>query len=184
MNIQIREKFGKKNRTNNPINNSNNYFITLTKIIISKCLGFEACRWNGEIIAAPWLQELSSKVELVPICPEVDIGLSVPRKPINLYQCVAGIKVIQDETGIDLTDKLVSYSQEYLKYIGTVDGFILKSKSPSCGNESTYIHYKDKMNVGSGVFVSMAKNYFPNAVFVDEKFLEKYGVESFISKIS
>jgi uncharacterized protein YbbK (DUF523 family) len=156
----------------------------LKKIIISKCLGLEACRWNGEMKSTPWLRELTSIVELIPICPEVDIGLGIPRKPIKLCQSDAGIRVIQEETDIDLTEKLVSYSQEYLRYIGRVDGFILKSKSPSCGIESMLMHYGDELFNVSGVFSSIAKEFFPNIVFVNEKYLEEKGVEAFIKELS
>jgi uncharacterized protein YbbK (DUF523 family) len=184
MNIQNRKEYGMKKPTNNPINHPPHSLIILTKIIISKCLGFEACRWNGEMKSTPWLQELSFKVELIPVCPEVDIGLGVPRKPITLNQIESGIRVIQEETGIDLTEKLVTYSQGYLNYIGHVDGFILKSKSPSCGIDSTSIHYDDELLIGSGVFTSIAKKCFPNVVFVDEKYIEEKGVEAFIAELA
>jgi uncharacterized protein YbbK (DUF523 family) len=153
------------------------------KVIISKCLGIEACKWDGKIKTAHWLEELASMVELVPVCLEADMGLGTPRKPIRLYQSTSGLKVIQDETNIDFTEKLVSYCQGYLKNTGYVNGFILKSKSPSCGIESTSIHYDDELVIGSGIFVSIAKKFFPNVVFVDEKYLEENGVEAFLSEL-
>ena len=184
MNILNREKFGKKKLTNNSINYVCYYLIALKKILISKCLGFEACRWNGEMKSAPWLQELVSKVELITVCPEVDIGLGVPRKPIQLHQMDDEIRVIQIETDIDLTEKLVSFSNRYLNYLGDVDGFILRSKSPTCGIESTSIHYEGKLLLGSGIFASTAKKFFPKVVFIDERYLEEKGVEAFISGLN
>lgn len=55
------------------------------------------------------------KVELIPVCPEVDISLGVPRKPIQIHQKDKGIKVIQVETDNDITEKLVSYSNRYAR---------------------------------------------------------------------
>jgi uncharacterized protein YbbK (DUF523 family) len=65
--------------------------------------------------------------------------------------------------------------------LGDVDSFILRSKSPSCGIESTPIRYEGKLLLGSGVFASTAKKFFPKVVFVDERYLEEKGVEAFIS---
>jgi uncharacterized protein YbbK (DUF523 family) len=122
----------------------------------------------------------------MPVCPEVDIGLGIPRKPINLYHIGSDTKVIQSDTGMDLTVKLSNYCQEYLKYAGSVDGFILKSKSPSCGIMSTPIQIKNKGESysGSGVFAMIAQNMFPQGVFVDEIFLEQMGVNEFLKKLS
>ncbi len=53
-------------------------------VVVSKCLGFDSCRYNGEIIDAPFVDKLRSHVTFVPVCPEVEIGLGVPRKPIRI----------------------------------------------------------------------------------------------------
>ncbi|MCK4438674.1 DUF523 domain-containing protein, partial [Candidatus Bathyarchaeota archaeon] len=54
------------------------------RVVVSRCLGFEACRWNAEIIRSQTVNELRHHVEFVTVCPEQDIGLGVPRKPIDL----------------------------------------------------------------------------------------------------
>ncbi|MES0326358.1 MAG: DUF523 domain-containing protein [Candidatus Bathyarchaeia archaeon] len=56
------------------------------RIVVSMCLGFEACRYNCEMIDADWLKELLFKANVVAVSPEVLVGLGVPRKPINLYK--------------------------------------------------------------------------------------------------
>ena len=155
----------------------------MTRIVISKCLGFEATRYNGKIVESPWLKELASRVTLVPVCPEVEIGLGVPRKPINLVKYENGVKVIQDETGYDLSEEMVSFSQGYLRFVGDVDAFVLKSKSPSCGLETTKIHENDKITLGSGVFAELARKMFPDAVFVDELFMMEQGVDALLGLI-
>ena len=135
------------------------------------------------MIDAPWLRELNSKADIVSVCPEVEIGLGVPRTPINLVKYEKGIKVVQDTTGIDLSEEMVSFSQGYLRFIGTVDAFVLKSKSPSCGIGTTQIYEDESYSLGSGVFAALAEKLFPEAVLVDEGFLEENGVDALLDLI-
>jgi len=107
------------------------------------CLGFEACRYNGEMVDTDWLKELLFKADVVAVCPEVLVGLGVPRKPINLYKKDDRVHVIQDETGLDVTVALEVSSDEFLSTLGDVDAFILKSRSPSCGLGTTKIRWGD-----------------------------------------
>jgi uncharacterized protein YbbK (DUF523 family) len=135
-------------------------------------------------VSAPWLEELASKVELVLVCPEVEIGLGIPRKPINLVREEDGVRVIQIETGVDLTEEMVSFCQGYLRFIGEVDAFVLKSKSPSCGLNTTKVHQGESFSIGSGIFASLAEKLFPKAVMVGEIFMERQGVEALLAKIN
>lgn len=135
------------------------------------------------MIDAPWLRELVSKADIVHVCPEVEIGLGVPRKPINLVKDDLGVRVIQVETGIDLSEEMVSFCQGYLRFVGHVDVFILKSKSPSCGLNTTKIREGDSFSLGSGVFAALAEKLFPEAVFVDEKYLIEKGVDALLALI-
>lgn len=130
------------------------------------------------------MKELASRAELVSVCPEVEIGLGIPRKPINLVREDNGVRVIQSETGLDLTEEMVSFCQGYLRYIGEVDAFVLKSKSPSCGLNTTKVHHGDSFSLGSGIFASLAEKLFPKAVMVDEGFMEKQGVETLLALIN
>ena len=155
----------------------------MTRIVISRCLGLASCRYNGKMIDAPWLKELVSKSELVSVCPEIDIGLGTPRKPINLVKSEKGVKLIQDETGLDLSEEMVSFSQGYLRFIGEVDAFVLKSKSPSCGLGTTRIHEEASEYLGSGIFADLAEKMFPQAVLVDECFMEEHGVDALLDLI-
>jgi uncharacterized protein YbbK (DUF523 family) len=155
----------------------------LIRIVLSRCLGLDSCRYNGEKIDAPWLKELASFVEVVSVCPEVEIGLGIPRKPLNLVKNEKSVLVIQDRTGIDLSDEMISFSQRYLKHIGYVDAFVLKSRSPSCGLGTTKIQKGDVFIQGSGIFAFLAKKYFPKSVFVDESFVEREGVKALMELI-
>lgn len=144
----------------------------------------DACRYDGELIEAKWLMELASKAELVSVCPEVEIGLGVLRKPINLIKEEDCVRVIQEETGVDLSEEMVSFSQGYLRFIGNVDAFVLKSKSPSCGLGTTKIHQGSNYALGSGVFAALAEKIFPKAVLVDERFMDENGVDALLALIN
>ena len=156
----------------------------MTRIVISRCLGLDSCRYNGEKIDASWLRELASRADILSVCPEVEIGLGVPRNPINLVKDEKGVRVIQDGTGIDLSEEMVSFSQGYLRYIGKIDVFILKSKSPSCGIGTTKIQEGKNYSLGSGVFAALAEKFCPNAVLVDERFMEENGVDALLDLIN
>ena len=153
------------------------------RIVVSRCLGFEACRYNGEMVEADWLDELQSRADVVPVCPEMLAGLGVPRLPINLFKKDGQIYVIQDETGLDVTEALEQASDDFLSNQGTIDGFILKSKSPSCGLGTTKIRFGDSFYIGSGVFAQNAIERYRDAVFMDESGLAEEGVEAFLKRV-
>ncbi|MCD6463021.1 MAG: DUF523 domain-containing protein [Thermotogae bacterium] len=144
-------------------------------VVISKCLGFARCRYNGKIIEVGWLEELKSFVELLPVCPEVAIGLGVPRDPISLVLKNGEKRLVQVSTGCDLTEYMRNFSREFLSSLSKVSGFILKSKSPSCGVYDTPV-FADlstgiPVSYGSGLFTQMVFEFFPSLPIVDEKYL-------------
>lgn len=150
------------------------------RVVVSRCLGFEACRYNGEKVNSPEVDELRGHVEFITVCPEVDAGLGVPRQPLNLQKHGDRLRVIQAGTELDLTEELVSYIDETLTGLRDVDAFILKARSPSCGLGSTKVWDPKGENVvgqGSGVFACEAQKLFPDSVFLDEEELSRIGVE-------
>lgn len=153
------------------------------RIVVSRCLGYEACRYNGEIISTSWKDTLAEKAEVITVCPEVLAGLGVPRNPINLFRIDGKLCVIQDETLVDLTESLEKVSEEFLSTVGGVDGFVLKSKSPSCGLGTTPIKFGDSIYIASGVFAKMAMDMHRKAVFIDESTLDEDGVEQFLGEL-
>ncbi|MFQ6673874.1 MAG: DUF523 domain-containing protein [Fidelibacterota bacterium] len=96
--------------------------------MVSRCLELAACRYNGQAIRAPIIRELEPFVELEPVCPEVEIGLGVPRDPIQLVQDGEALELIRPGTGKILTGAMRDFSERYLGAAGEVDGFLLKSR--------------------------------------------------------
>jgi len=133
-------------------------------IVISKCLGFDHCRWNGEIIPDDFVETLKPFVEYRTICPEVEIKLGVPRDPIRIVTQKKQLRLMQPATGKDLTDKMNSFSDSFLDSVKSVDGFILKFRSPSCGLKNVKIY----PGLGKTGSVGKTKGFFGNKVI--EKF--------------
>jgi uncharacterized protein YbgA (DUF1722 family)/uncharacterized protein YbbK (DUF523 family) len=96
-------------------------------VLISRCIGFEHCRWDGEIITSHYVEKLKKHVDFITRCPESDIGFGVPRKPVRLVNVNGEIRLLQRETGYDATDSMNAYAARSLS------SAILKERSPSCG---------------------------------------------------
>jgi uncharacterized protein YbbK (DUF523 family) len=155
-------------------------------IVISRCLGFDACRYDGSSVQNEIVNELSEYAEIITVCPETDIGMGVPRKPVNLHQIGNEIRVIQVDTLRDYTKDLIQYAEETLDNLVEVDVFILKSRSPSCGlGSSKLLDPEGKKVIGyiNGVFSNIALEKFPSALFLDEERLNEMGLKKIIRKI-
>ena len=56
-------------------------------VVISRCIDFDSCRYNGQVVRASLRDELESHVDFVPICPELEIGWACPRPDQNGRSC-------------------------------------------------------------------------------------------------
>ncbi|MEO0091054.1 MAG: DUF523 and DUF1722 domain-containing protein [candidate division WOR-3 bacterium] len=140
------------------------------KIIISRCF-LEPVRYNGEIVKDFFIEKLKDYVDFIDVCPEVDIGLGVPRPRIIIIKEDNYKRLFQPETERDLTEKMEKYIQEKLNNLEDFDGFILKSKSPSCGVGSAKFHNEDGKKVigrGYGFFAEGVRKRFPYLPLEDE----------------
>ncbi len=151
-------------------------------IVVSRCLGFGVCRWNGAALACRLVDELKEAVNFIPVCPECEIGLGLPRPPIRLVQKNSVLALMQPETGLDLTAAMVGFTEKFLQSLVQVDGFLLKRKSPSCGLADIPIYAAPDAEVplnkkGTGFFARSVDRYFPDIPKVDE---ECPGKESFL----
>lgn len=110
------------------------------RVVLSECLELAAVRYNAQTIRAPIVKALASQAELVPVCPEVGIGLGVPRDPIRLVQLDARVGLYQPATDRWLTEPMADFAGRFLEGVGVVDGFLLKSRSPSCGTKDVKVY--------------------------------------------
>jgi uncharacterized protein YbgA (DUF1722 family)/uncharacterized protein YbbK (DUF523 family) len=126
-------------------------------ILVSRCLGFAACRYNGGVVAAPFVESLKPFVRVTTACPEVSIGLGVPRAPIRLVDVDGAARLIQSATGLDVSDAMRNFGEEFLAGAeDRYDGAILKAGSPSCGCRDVKVYASSERGSASrkglGVF--------------------------------
>ena len=107
----------------------------MEKIIVSACLLGKNVKYNGLNNYNPLILKLKEKYELIPICPEVFGGLSIPRNPSEIN----GDKVINNK-GIDVTKEFINGANKALKIAldNNIKIAILKDGSPSCGKNYIY----------------------------------------------
>jgi uncharacterized protein YbgA (DUF1722 family)/uncharacterized protein YbbK (DUF523 family) len=153
-------------------------------IISSKCLEFAACRWNGLMIADDFVRQLMSFVDFRPVCPECEIRLGIPREPIRVVQTKEKRMLYQPATGKDFSSKMNKFSESHLRSLNEVDGFILKSRSPSCGIKDVKIYGGiDKAPVtgkGAGFFGQAVIDRFPDLPVEDEGRLTNFRIREHI----
>lgn len=144
------------------------------RICLSRCLAGEACRWKGDSRPSV-LPELPRGAEIVTFCPECEAGLGVPRPPIELVEDPSGgePRVLRVDRSADVTDALLDACRRQvgrLRALGTVDAFVLKARSPSCGPASV-LHDASGRETGAlapGIWARIARAEFPDARFADE----------------
>jgi len=162
--------------------------ITKPKIVVSRCLGFENCRYNGQVISAPFVKKLESLVEYVTVCPEVEIGLGVPRDPIRITVSRGKRRLVQPAGGRDVTAEMQDFAGSFLNSLEGVDGFILKSRSPSCGVRDVKIYSGSGETMpagkGAGFFGGAVLERFDGWAAEDEGRLSNFKIrEHFLTNI-
>jgi uncharacterized protein YbgA (DUF1722 family)/uncharacterized protein YbbK (DUF523 family) len=150
-------------------------------IVVSQCLGFEPVRYNAQVIRDDFVQRLATLCDVVVVCPEVAIGLGVPRPPIRLVQPRGGeLRVVQPSTGRDVTDDMHGFASTFLAGLENIDGFVLKNRSPSCGISDTKVYGEgDDASVtgkGAGLFGGAVLERFPDRAIEDEGRLRDHAI--------
>jgi len=142
------------------------------RVVISRCIDFDSCRYNGQVIRASLRDEFEPHVDFVPICPELEIGLGVPRDPVRLVRKGSEPHMVQPATGRDLTARMRSFSKRFLAGLGPADAFILKARSPSCGVRNAKVFHRDAegspFDSGPGLFTARVIESHPHAAIEDE----------------
>ncbi|MDH7488452.1 MAG: DUF523 and DUF1722 domain-containing protein [Anaerolineae bacterium] len=158
------------------------------RIVVSKCLGFAPCRWNGVTIPDEFVSRLEPHVEFVPVCAEVEIGLGAPRDPVRVVSVEGDLRLVQPATGKDFTDIMRRFARDYVAAVGVTDGFILKSRSPSCGIKDVKVYPgAGKMAAsgkGTGFFAAAVLERFGDLPVEDEGRLTNFAIrEHFLTRI-
>ncbi len=160
------------------------------RIGISSCLLGRKVRYDGSHKRDQFATEvLEPYVEWVPVCPEVDIGLGIPRPEIRLERGADGhARLVMPSTGEDLTDRMVEYAEDRVRRLLELDlcGYILKKDSPSCGMEGVEVYDSDGVPAleGIGVFAQALLRLAPHLPVEEEGRLnDPHLRENFIARV-
>jgi len=157
------------------------------RVGISTCLLGQNVRYDGQPAHDQVLQDaLGRLVEWVPVCPEVELGLPVPRPPIRLCGDPRQPRLLVAETGEDLTRQMEDWARSRVSGFENLAGFVLKCRSPSCGlrRVKVYDQRDEYQRVGTGLFARALLERFPDlAVEEDESLHDKDTLEKFIEQI-
>ena len=133
---------------------------------ISSCLLGNKVRFDGGHKHDRYITEtLGRYLTFVPVCPEVECGLPIPREAMRLVGDVDAPRLVTNKTGIDHTEKMLTWARKRVVELEKENlcGFIFKNRSPSSGMMRVKVYDKNKVpqNVGVGVFARAFMDHFP-----------------------
>jgi uncharacterized protein YbgA (DUF1722 family)/uncharacterized protein YbbK (DUF523 family) len=156
---------------------------------ISACLLGEKVRYDGGHKLDHYLAGVLGRfVEWVPVCPEVECGLPVPRESMRLVGDPEAPRLIAQRSGTDHTGRMLAWAEKRLAELEEKElcGFVFKSRSPSSGMQGVRIYSEKGMPVkkGSGLFAAAFMRRFPLLPVEDEGRLNDPELrENFIERI-
>jgi uncharacterized protein YbgA (DUF1722 family)/uncharacterized protein YbbK (DUF523 family) len=159
------------------------------KLGISTCLLGENVRYDGGHKLDCFLTDtLGQYVEYVPVCPEVQCGLPIPRESMHLEGNPESPRLVTSRTKQDMTERMVGWAKKRVVELEKegLCGFIFKSDSPSSGMERVRVYNEKGMPVkkGVGMFARIFMEHFPLLPVEDEGRLHDPKLrENFIERI-
>lgn len=154
------------------------------RVAVSDCLLGNRVRWDGDHSAQTWPGVRLARVfSLVGLCPEVGIGLGVPRPPIQLVAGPAAPRAVAvHDPGLDYTSRLESWSASVRDVLAGVSGYVFADRSPSCGLAGVKVHAADGSfrREGRGVHAAAVADAWPALPKADaETLVERDALASF-----
>jgi uncharacterized protein YbbK (DUF523 family) len=156
---------------------------------VSACLLGEKVRYDGSHRMSQVVVDLfNGRFKPLLVCPELETGMTVPREKVGLFGSPDAPRMIGLETGRDWTQRMTQYAAAKIGQsdVRSVSGFILRSRSPSCGPGSVKL-FDSAGNVtrtGRGLFATVLGEAHPSLPVVDETSLEQSAVrEEFIQRV-
>jgi len=161
---------------------------SLIPIGISSCLLGNEVRYDG---SHRWNKLITDSLgryfQFVPFCPEVAIGMGVPRPPIQLVQFGEEVRAqgVRDKS-MDVTEKLRAYGKESVRHMENLRGYLFKKGSPSCGVERVKLYHQNGNPVSNsaGLFaqeIMLAKPEMP--VEEEGRLMDPVLRENFIERV-
>jgi uncharacterized protein YbgA (DUF1722 family)/uncharacterized protein YbbK (DUF523 family) len=156
---------------------------------VSSCLLGNAVRYDGGHKRDGFVTDLlGSFVEWVPVCPELEVGMGVPRPALRLARDGAALRLVEIASGRDHTRPMQRYAAQRVRALRAADlcGYVLKRGSPSCGKERVNV-YGDRRTPkrdGQGLYASTLVEAYPKLPIEDEGRLNDPQLrENFIERV-
>ena len=160
------------------------------KIVVSECLYGTKCRYDGQGYNDKVIQSLKDYVDIQTVCPELAIGLSIPREPIRIEMNKENeeYRLIDYNSKNDYTNQMTEFSEEFINGLDDIDGFILKSRSPTCGLKDAKVYYcGNKCSIRSnenGFFSQKIIDKYDYLPIENEERLKNYNIrDNFFTRI-
>ncbi len=121
------------------------------KLGISACLLGDLVRFNGGHKESRLCsRSLAQHVDFVPLCPEVAIGLGIPREPIRLVGDPGAPRAVDSRHRRDHTEALTEFGEIMAEQLADISGYIFMQKSPSCGLQRVRVYQADGSPAAGG----------------------------------
>jgi len=159
------------------------------RVGISSCLLGRPVRWNGGHKLDPCITDtLGRWFEWVPVCPEEELGLGVPREALRLEGDPRAPRLVFRDSRADITGRMTAWAEARVATLARLDlsGYILKSDSPSCGMARVEVRGTDDGAVGHGVglFAAVLMERLPLLPMEEEHRLHDPRVgETFVERV-
>jgi uncharacterized protein YbgA (DUF1722 family)/uncharacterized protein YbbK (DUF523 family) len=140
------------------------------------------------MITSEVVKMLAPHVDYLPVCAEVEVGLGVPRKPVRIVGGEDSARLVQHETGLDVTAPMEGFAASLAATLREIDGFLLKSRSPSCGIRDVKVYRQggtgEIVGKTAGVFAAAMAARFPHTPAEDEGRLRNRRIrEHFLTRL-
>jgi uncharacterized protein YbgA (DUF1722 family)/uncharacterized protein YbbK (DUF523 family) len=161
---------------------------TRIRLGISSCLLGQKVRYDGGHRHNAYItRTLGRYFEFVPLCPEVAIGMGAPRPPIRLVKAGRAVRArgVEDPS-LDVSSRLRGCADAAMSRLRGVSGYILKSRSPSCGMQGVPLHDSRGKPVGttSGLYAERLMELLPALPCEeDERLMDPVWRENFIERV-
>ncbi|HEX4406650.1 MAG TPA: DUF523 and DUF1722 domain-containing protein [Polyangia bacterium] len=164
------------------------------RVGVSSCLLGAPVRYDGQHKRDAFLnEELAPFVTWVAVCPEVEVGMGVPRPPVRLVRGPrARTRMLGVDTGVDWTARMEAFAARRADALAREDlaGYVLKAKSPSCGLDRVKVHEASDAGEGQpthdgvGLFARALMERLPNLPVEEEGRLHDARLrENFIERV-
>ncbi len=143
------------------------------RVGISACLLGRAVRYDrGHARDKFLVDDLGRWVEWVEVCPEVEVGMGIPRPTIRLVEKDDDTRLVAPDTGEDFTERMRGWSAGRVDALRgeRLDGFVLKSNSPSCGLERIKVYSQKGMPLrrSEGMWTTALRERWPGLALEEE----------------